>query len=120
MATDEQQGDRSRPRHLWADHGSQFEDAGVASAYRRRPPYPAETMRVVVDLLASSDAKVLELGAGSGDLTAPLADRVSSVTAVEPSAAMRSLGERRTQLARGRVAWSARSAETFVPDRTRC
>lgn len=105
-----------RPRHLGPEYASQFADEEVALAYGCRPPYPEEAARVVAGLMRGPRRRVLELGAGSGDFTVLLAPRVERVTAVEPAAAMRRIGERRTAGAGGRVEWRATSAEAFRPD----
>ena len=67
------------------DPGLSF--GAAASAYdRARPPYPDE----VVDwLLDDVDGPVVDIGAGTGKLTAALAARRDGVVAVEPDAAMR-------------------------------
>jgi SAM-dependent methyltransferase len=59
----------------------------AAAAYQRsRPSYPA----AAVDwLLPSGARRVVDLGAGTGQLTRVLVDRGLDVTAVEPSAQMR-------------------------------
>jgi SAM-dependent methyltransferase len=58
-------------------------------AYERgRPEYPAEAVRHFVELLPAR-ASVLDLAAGTGKLTRPLAAAGLQVTAVEPVAEMR-------------------------------
>ena len=88
----------------------------MAAAYRHRPPYPDEAIDVVVALLGPRPWEVLEIGAGSGDFTEPLAARVDHVTAVEPSRPMVDLGRARTK---GRdVTWVHGTAEAFTPSRS--
>lgn len=62
----------------------------AAAAYaRHRPDYPAEAVRWV--LAAAPGRRVLDLGAGTGKLTAALLSAGASVTAVEPDPAMRAV-----------------------------
>ena len=70
---------------------------GAADVYARaRPGYPA----AAIDWLVPAGARrVLDLGAGSGQLTSGLVDRGLDVVAVEPSEAMRRvLGQRLPQV----------------------
>jgi SAM-dependent methyltransferase len=63
----------------------------VAEAYARtRPPYPRAAIdRAAVELGLTPDAIVLDLGAGTGNLTRLLRERFARVVAVEPDEAMR-------------------------------
>lgn len=67
----------------------------VAEAYARtRPPYPAAAIdRAADELGLASDAKVLDLAAGTGTLTRALLARFTNVVAVEPDSRMRELFE---------------------------
>lgn len=69
-----------------ARHAASF--GAAADAYERgRPPYPADA---VAWLLAGTGPRVVDVGAGTGKLTRQLRDLGREVTAVEPSAGMRS------------------------------
>jgi len=76
-------------------------DAAAEVYARARPSYPEQAL----DWLLAADARaVLDLGAGTGKLTAQLVERGLEVTAVEPSDRMRAeleaaLGDRVTALA---------------------
>lgn len=72
-----------------AEYGRTF--GRVAEAYARvRPGYPAVAIdRVLSELALSPEATVLDLGAGTGQLTRPLRERVARVIAVEPDDEMR-------------------------------
>jgi len=63
----------------------------VAEAYARtRPPYPrAAVERAAVELGLGADATVLDLAAGTGNLTRTLRQVFASVVAVEPDVEMR-------------------------------
>src|ERR1700722_1323698 len=87
----------------WARRGSSF--GAVAAAYaEHRPDYPADAVLWCVAPLGRDIAglRVLDLGAGTGKLTAQLARLGAEVTAVEPDAAM--LGELRRLLPSVRAA----------------
>lgn len=70
--------------------GSQWSAEGMAAAYDARLPWPDEAVDVVAARWDRRHA-VLDVGAGTGRLTVPLAERLGpsvGVVAVEPSAAM--------------------------------
>jgi SAM-dependent methyltransferase len=74
---------------VWKRRGSSF--GAVAGAYAEyRPDYPAQAVRWCVAPTGRDigSLRVLDLGAGTGKLTALLADLGADVTAVEPDAAM--------------------------------
>ena len=69
--------------------------ARVEAYVKYRPGYPAAMLDFLVDELAmGADARVADIGAGTGILTALLAPRVGQLWAVEPNAEMRSAAER--------------------------
>jgi SAM-dependent methyltransferase len=81
----------------WARRGSSF--GAVAAAYaEHRPDYPADAVRWCVAPTGRDVAglRVLDLGAGTGKLSALLAALGMDVTAVEPDASM--LAELRRQV----------------------
>jgi len=81
----------------WARRGSSF--GAVAGTYAElRPDYPLDAVRWCVAPVGRDigTLRVLDLGAGTGKLTAMLAGLGSDVTAVEPDPAM--LGELRRAL----------------------
>ncbi|HEY1819958.1 MAG TPA: class I SAM-dependent methyltransferase [Trebonia sp.] len=86
----------------WARRGSSF--GAVAGAYaEHRPDYPAPAVRWCVAPLGRDIAglRVLDLGAGTGKLTALLAELGADVTAVEPDESM--LAELRGQVPSARA-----------------
>jgi SAM-dependent methyltransferase len=107
---------RAKPPHLGADYAAQFGDEEVAVAYRHRPPYPPETFAVLDPLLGSRPRLVLELGAGTGDLTIGLASLVDALLAVEPSRPMRERGRPRVASRHRHVEWCAVAAEDYAFD----
>jgi len=103
--------DTAKPRHLAPEYGSQFRDEEVAAAYAHRPPYPPETFTILESLLGPRPRAVLELGAGTGDLTYGLAPLVDTLIAVEPSQPMLERGLRRVGAGSGHVEWLNIAAE---------
>ena len=73
----------------WGRPGTTF--GRVAETYARtRPPYPrAAIERAAAELGLAQDATVLDLGAGTGNLTHALREVFAHVLAVEPDAGMR-------------------------------
>jgi SAM-dependent methyltransferase len=85
----------------WARRGSSFGAAAAAYA-EHRPDYPPDSVLWCVAPLGRDIAglRVLDLGAGTGKLTALLAERGADVTAVEPDEAMLAELRRRVPSAR--------------------
>jgi SAM-dependent methyltransferase len=109
------ENDPAKPRHLAPEYAAQFGDEDIAAAYRYRPPYPPETFSILESLLGPRPRTVLELGAGTGDLTIGLAPLVDNLIAVEPSRPMLERGLRRTPMHR-HVQWLAIAAEDYAFD----
>lgn len=89
----------------------------LAEAYLRRPGYAPDALG---EVLARSGAvpgdRVCDVGAGTGNLTVPLARQGMAMTAVEPNARMAELGARQTVDFPG-VKWVRAVAEdTRQPD----
>ena len=99
------------PRGLGPTHGAQWRDRAMARAYVHRPPYPPETFDVLRSLCAGAPPhRVLDVGAGTGDLARGLASASVHVDALEPSDAMRAIG---SELPGGdAVRWIAGTAES--------
>ena len=89
-----------------------FGHAGVADAYRHRPPYPPEVFDILERIIADRPRRVLDLGAGDGALARPLAARVDHVDALDISAAMVEAGRRRPGGGRPNLRWIVGAAET--------
>lgn len=90
---------------------STFTHAGVAAAYRHRPPYPGEVFDVLESLVTDRPSAVLDVGAGEGALARPLAARVDRVDAVDMSAAMIEAGRRRPGGDRENLRWLVGAVE---------
>lgn len=81
----------------WRERAGSF--GAAAGVYdRSRPSYPVEAVRWA---LPSDARRVLDLGAGTGKLTAVLLDLGLDVIAVEPAEAMRALLPARVQVLPG-------------------
>lgn len=102
-----------QPRHLAKDYAEQFADRSVARAYRTRPPYPPALFELLAQLVVDEPRVVLELGAGTGDLTLGLAPHVARIEAVEPAASMLEIARERTA-ALDTVDWVQTTAEEHV------
>jgi SAM-dependent methyltransferase len=67
-----------------------------------RPSWPPAALDIVQrELQLGSEARVVDLGAGTGKLTRPLLERFASVVAVEPDAAMQALLPSEAEVLRG-------------------
>jgi SAM-dependent methyltransferase len=106
---------RAKPRHLNVEYAAQFGDEEIAAAYRHRPPYPPETFAILDSLLGPRPRTVLEVGAGTGDLTIGLAPLVDRLIAIEPSRPMLERGVRRAAQ-HGHLEWLAIAAEDYAFD----
>ena len=77
-----------KPKHLGAEYASQFQDAGVVESYRHRPEYPADTFRILSELVQDEPRSVLDVGCGTGYVARALVGYVDSVDAVDFSERM--------------------------------
>jgi SAM-dependent methyltransferase len=102
----------AKPSHLSDAYAAQFADDSVARAYATRPPYPAGVPALVASLITARPRVVLELGAGTGDLTIGLAPLVERLEAIEPSASMMDAGRQRMAGVRN-VTWILAKAEAY-------
>lgn len=71
----------------------------MVDAYEGRPEYPPELITALTALTSRSDASVLDVGAGIGHLSIPLAKLGFAVSAVEPAVGMLERLERRARAA---------------------
>jgi 2-polyprenyl-3-methyl-5-hydroxy-6-metoxy-1,4-benzoquinol methylase len=83
-----------KPEFLGPEAASAFGDAGVADAYRYRPPYPAEVFDLLLGLCADLPPSVLDAGCGTGSLARHLAARGARVDALDVFSAMIEQGKR--------------------------
>ena len=98
------------------DLAAAFAHAGVAGAYRHRPPYPPEVFDVLGRLITDRPRTVLDIGAGEGALARPLAALADHVDAVDISAAMVEAGRRRPGGRRANLRWILGAAESAELD----
>ena len=87
----------------------------LAAHYRLRAPYSTHALHALFELMQLPPASAcVDIGAGTGRLTAALVAQHWQVTAIEPNAAMREFG--RTDVPQAR--WLAASGDaTGLPDR---
>lgn len=87
-----------------------------ADSYASRPPYAPQVVEAIVDLAQARERQACDIGAGTGHLTVALEGLGVTVDAIEPNAAMRSIGVSRTD---GAVTWHVGTAEaTGMPSTT--
>src|SRR5690348_3598407 len=103
-----------KPDHLTNEFGVQFQDQSIADVYDKRPPYPAETLDILLRLIVDQPAHVLELGCGTGDIARRLAPRVTQLDAVDPSAAMLAVGKTLSGGEHTHLRWIQQTAEEFT------
>lgn len=104
-----------QPSHLSSEFASQFSDPSVVAAYWTRPPYPRGVFTKLAALIAGPRARVLELGAGSGDLTFGLAPLVDDIDALDPSEPMLAVARTLRPSSVRNVRWFLEAAESFAP-----
>jgi len=98
--------------------------AGTSSFYAAyRPAYPPELLDHLVERLpadAPPGSRLVDLGAGTGELAVPLSHHVDEVWAVDVSAEMVEWGRRKaTAAGRENIRWITTAAEDLtVPDAT--
>ncbi len=80
--------ERGQAERLRTDHGGE-KDIWKSNATRFAVPASEPPVVGVLAGLVDASARVIDVGAGAGRITIPLAMRVREVVAVEPSAAMR-------------------------------
>jgi ubiquinone/menaquinone biosynthesis C-methylase UbiE len=74
-----------------------YDFTSYAPTYEHRADYAPQVIDAVLRVVAArAGDPVCDIGAGSGHLTIPLLEHGLRVDAVEPNAAMREVGERRT------------------------
>src|SRR5688572_32212387 len=100
-----------RPDHLNRENADAFLDAEVVRLYRHRPSYPEEGIEFLASLAVDEPRRVLDLGAGTGFISRPLAPLVDHIDAVDPSAAMLEQGKRQPGGENPHITWIEGSAE---------
>jgi ubiquinone/menaquinone biosynthesis C-methylase UbiE len=82
-----------------------YDFTNYAATYEYRPDYAPQVFDAVMRVVeAQPGDRACDIGAGSGHLTIPLLEFGLKVDAVEPTSAMREIGERRTAQSAG-VSW---------------
>lgn len=84
-------------RGIRVDETSRWVFNRLAEAYRARPGYPDALSSRLAALAGGPGARVADLGAGTGHLALPLAERGLVIDAVEPARAMLAVLEERAR-----------------------
>jgi ubiquinone/menaquinone biosynthesis C-methylase UbiE len=97
------------------DKSIQWDYSELAQNYERRAPYASDVIaRLLTQTNLAAAASALDVGAGTGRLSAMLAAAGLSVIALEPNAAMRAIGMEKTR--EQNVTWrEANGEDTGVP-----
>jgi SAM-dependent methyltransferase len=95
--------------------GAEFLDGDVVAAYVHRPDYPSALYDALVDLMPKA-GRVLDIGTGPGKIARSLAARVEEVIAVDPSAAMLTLGRSLDEGEHSNIVWIEGFAEDLKLD----
>ncbi|MEM9158237.1 MAG: class I SAM-dependent methyltransferase [Verrucomicrobiota bacterium] len=88
---------KAKPNGLGREYGDQFADEGVASVYHARPEIPEGVFDTLVELAPADNLSLLDLGCGTGEVAVPMSERLESVDAVDPSAAMLEFARKRIE-----------------------
>lgn len=74
-------------------------------AYRHRPAYPPETFTILAGLISGESRRVLDVGAGTGNIARPLVEYVEQIDAVDFSHEMLEQGKRLPNGDHPRLRW---------------
>jgi len=72
-----------KPEQFSISFAETFKDSHVVDAYRYRPAYPDEVFDILASLIVDEPRAVLDVGAGSGDISRRLVERVERIDAVD-------------------------------------
>ncbi len=72
-----------KPEQFSISFAETFKDSQVVDAYRYRPAYPDEVFDILAGLIVDEPRAVLDVGAGSGDISRRLIERVERIDAVD-------------------------------------
>lgn len=100
-----------KPDHLAPEYGAQFQDNSVVEAYHLRQPYPAQVFDILAGLVQGEPRRVLDVGAGSGNIARYLVERVEQVDAVDISRNMIEKGKTLPNGDNSRLRWVFGRAE---------
>ena len=71
------------PQDVRTFYADTFKDRRVVDAYRHRPPYPDEVFAILASLLTDEPRNLLDVGAGSGDISRRMVEIARRVDAVD-------------------------------------
>jgi predicted TPR repeat methyltransferase len=75
-----------KPKQWSSQYAAIFKDQSVVKAYKYRPVYNQETIKLIVELLDDGEsARVLDAACGTGFVARALVNYVSQIDAVDSS-----------------------------------
>jgi trans-aconitate methyltransferase len=105
-----------KPNYWGVKYAEIFKDTSVVNAYPFRPPYPAQTYAILLNLLPedATPSVVLDAGCGPGIIARALVEAVDRIDAVDFSAAMIAKGRSLPGGEDAKLHWICSPLETAV------
>jgi SAM-dependent methyltransferase len=100
-----------KPACYGEKYASAFQESGVATAYKHRPPYPPAAFTILADLITDPPRRLLDAGCGTGFIARYLAEHADHIDALDVSQAMIDEGRRLPNGDHPRLTWIVGRAE---------